>query len=289
MPPVRPVAAPSLFLALLLFAAAACAGERFDHGLLWRVDVPGVAPSYLFGTLHTDDDRVLKLSPPVRRALKRAHTVAVEAINDPDAARRYRAAMIGREVRLPSLLGDDYPRVQALLRESGVPHEVAPRLKPWAALMVLLQPRGATGLTLDNLISFEASRQEKRILQLETVDEQIEALDGMAAEVQLALLRDVQARFEEIQAAVYPTINAYVAGDLASQFRINAETMDRGPDGEVFLERLLYRRSERFAGRLAPLLRQGGVFAAFGALHLYGARGVPALLERQGFRVTLVR
>ena len=289
MPPVRPVAAPSLFLSLLLFAAAACAGERFDHGLLWRVDVPGVAPSYLFGTLHTDDDRVLKLSPPVRRALKRAHTVAVEAINDPDAARRYRAAMIGREVRLPSLLGDDYPRVQALLRESGVPHEVAPRLKPWAALMVLLQPRGATGLTLDNLISFEASRQEKRILQLETVDEQIEALDGMAAEVQLALLRDVQARFEEIQAAVYPTINAYVAGDLAGQFRINAETMDRGPDGEVFLERLLYRRSERFAGRLAPLLRQGGVFAAFGALHLYGARGVPALLERQGFRVTLVR
>ncbi|HET9701633.1 MAG TPA: TraB/GumN family protein [Burkholderiales bacterium] len=289
MPPVRPAAAFSLFLALLLLSAAACAGERFDHGLLWRVDVPGVAPSYLFGTLHADDDRVVKLSPPVRRALQRAHTVALEAINDPDSARRYRAAMVGSEVRLPSLLGDDYPRVEALLRESGVPHDVAPRLKPWAALIVLLQPRGTTGLTLDNLISFEASRREKRVLQLETVEEQIEALDGMAAEVQLALLRDVQERFEEIQAAVYPVINAYLAGDLAGQFRINAETMDQGPDGAVFLERLLYLRSERFAARLAPLLRQGGAFAAFGALHLYGARGVPALLERQGFRVTRVR
>lgn len=287
MQAMRP-AATWLFLSFLLFAAAACAGERFDHGLLWRVDVPGAAPSYLFGTLHSDDDRVVKLPPAARRAFQRAHTVALEAINDPDAARRYRAAMVGREPRLPSLLGDDYPRVETLLRESGVPLEVAPRFKPWAALIVLLQPRGATALTLDNLISFEAAKQGKRIAQLETVEEQIEALDGMPQDVQVTLLQDAQARFEEIQAAIFPVVSAYAEGDLAAQFRINAGTMDPGPASEIFMARLLYRRSERFAERLAPLLKQGRVFAAFGALHLYGERGVPALLERHGFRVSRV-
>jgi uncharacterized protein YbaP (TraB family) len=58
------------------------------------------------------------------------------------------------------------------------------------------------------------------------------------------------------------------------------------PHNAVFLERLLFDRNARFAQRLAPLLRRGGVFAAFGALHLYGERGAPALLLRQGFRVT---
>jgi hypothetical protein len=286
---MRLAAVPWLFLALLLLAAPAAAGERFERGLLWRVDVPGAAPSYLFGTLHSDDERVVNMPAPARRAFARAGTVALEALNDEAAARRYRAALVGGEPRLPALLGADWPRVEALLRDSGVPREVAPRFKPWAALIVLLQPRDATGLTLDNLLSFEAGKAGKRLVQLETVEEQIETLDGMPQEVQVALLRDVQARFEEIQAAVYPTLSAYAAGDLVAQFRINAETMGPGPEGELFLERLLYRRNERFAERLAPLLKQGGVFAAFGALHLYGPRGVPALLERRGFRVTRVR
>ncbi len=278
-----------LFLALLLAAAPAFAAERFERGLLWRVEAPGAAPSYLFGTLHSDDQRVVKMPPAARRAFKRARTVALEAISDEADARRYRAAMAGAEPQLPALLGADYPRVEALLRESGVPRAAAARFKPWAALIVLLQPRDATGLTLDHLLAFEAAQAGKRVVQLETVEEQIEALDGMPAQVQVALLRDVQARFEEIQAAVYPTLDAYAAGDLAAQFRINAETMGTGPEADVFLERLLYRRSERFAERLAPLLKRGGVFAAFGALHLYGPRGVPALLERRGFRVTPVR
>jgi uncharacterized protein YbaP (TraB family) len=32
-------------------------------------------------------------------------------------------------------------------------------------------------------------------------------------------------------------------------------------------------------------LSEGGVFAAFGALHLYGERGVPSLLEKRGFKL----
>ncbi|HSD61481.1 MAG TPA: TraB/GumN family protein [Burkholderiales bacterium] len=277
-----------VILALILPAPARVAG-RFEQGLLWRVETPGIAPSYLFGTLHSDDERVVKLSPKARRAFDRAGVVAMEALGEETATRRYRAAMVGREPQLPALLGEDYARVEALLRESGVPREIVPRIKPWAALIILLQPRDATGLTLDNLLLFEAGKRGKPIVHLESVEEQIEALDGMAPETQVILLRDAQARFEEIQAAVYPTLSAYAAGDLAAQFRINAETMGAGAAQEAFLQRLLYARSERFAERLAPLLKQGGVFAAFGALHLYGPRGVPALLERRGFRVTRVR
>ncbi|MET0918230.1 MAG: TraB/GumN family protein, partial [Burkholderiales bacterium] len=47
---------------------AAGAVERFERGLLWRIDKPGITPSYVFGTIHIDDPRVLKLPPAVTRA-----------------------------------------------------------------------------------------------------------------------------------------------------------------------------------------------------------------------------
>jgi uncharacterized protein YbaP (TraB family) len=301
--PVRLMAAQlsrALLLALLaLLSAAACGGEaangqRYDHGLLWRVEAPGVAPSYLYGTLHSDDERVLQLAAPVRRALAQSRRFALEMVSDEAAIRRYRAAMVTREPHLAEVLGEaDFDRVDGLLAERGISPQARGRFKPWAALLVLVQPPEAAGIILDNQLLLEAERLGKPVTALENVEEQIAALDEMAPDSQLALLRRVIARQDEILLAVRPLTEAYLAGDLAAMWRVNADTMGDDPaiarHNEIFLARLLFERSERFAERLAPLLRQGGLFAVFGALHLYGERGVPALLARQGFRVRRVR
>ncbi len=292
-----------LFVLLGLLAAAPALAERrgaaavappYARGLLWRVDVPGVSPSYLFGTMHSDDERVLALAAPVRRAFDRSRRFALEMVDDEEAIRRFRAAMVTREAQLPEALGAaDYARVEPLLAEHGIPREARGRFKPWAALLVLVQPPESPGIILDNVLLLEARRQAKAIEQLETVQEQIAALDGMAADTQLALLRYVVTRQDEIQASLRDLTEAYLGRDLDAMWQANVAAM--GDDAaivahnEVFLERVLFERSERFAQRLAPLLRQGGVFAAFGAMHLYGGRGVPALLARRGFRVTRVR
>jgi len=44
-------------------------------------------------------------------------------------------------------------------------------------------------------------------------------------------------------------------------------------------------RSVTMAHRLYLPLRSGRVFAAVGATHLYGTRGVLRLIEQQGYRV----
>jgi uncharacterized protein len=265
-------------------------GPRFDRGLLWRIDVHGTPPSYIFGTLHTDDDRVLSIPPPARAAFGRSRIVALEVIDDEDSVQRFRAAMVSTDPKLPALLGvDQFRQVDALLREHGIPIETAYRLKPWAALLVLVQPLATTAFTLDNFLALQARELKKQIVALETVDEQIAAFEGIPEDTQLALLRHVQSQHAEIQAAIFPMINAYLARDLAALYRINAEAMEGDANiarhNEIFLERVLYDRNERFAHQLGVVIGKGGVFAAFGALHLYGARGVLSLLERQGFRV----
>lgn len=281
-------------LAALAAAAVADADARFARGLLWRVDSPGAAPSYLYGTLHSGDERVVDLAPTTQRAFARARLFALEMENGEEAVRRYRAAMVSRRPGLEAALGaEDYPRIAALLAERGVPAAARPHFKPWAALIVLIQPVEFPGIILDQLLLLRARALGKTVVQLESVEEQIDALDGMAPEAQVVLLREVAAHQERIAAAVRPLTLAYLEGDLAAMWQANLAAMGDDPRvaryNEIFLERLLFARSARFAERLAPLLRRGGVFAAFGALHLYGERGVPALLARRGFRVTAVR
>ncbi len=280
----------ALVLVGLVLTLPALGAERFDRGLLWRVEAPGTAPSYLFGTLHHDDERVLALSPKVRRAFAGARTYALEMLEDEPAVRRFRAAMVTRAPELPELLGADaFQRLDAILAERGVPREARPRLKPWAALLVLLRPADGPMIILDKLLALEAEKQGKRLVPLETVEEQIDAVDGLPADSQLALLRAVEADYDRIRGAFRPMVSAYLEGDLAALWRINAQAMGDDPGLAVhngrFLERLLFERNRRFADRLAPLLRQGRVFAAFGAMHLYGERGVLALLAQHGFRV----
>jgi hypothetical protein len=54
----------------------------------------------------------------------------------------------------------------------------------------------------------------------------------------------------------------------------------------VLMQRLLDERNIRMADRADVLLKNGRAFIAVGALHLYGERGVLALLANRGYRVT---
>ncbi len=57
--------------------------QKFSRGLLWRVSQPGVAPSYVFGTIHLADPRVLELPEPVTRALARSKHYYMESYLGP--------------------------------------------------------------------------------------------------------------------------------------------------------------------------------------------------------------
>jgi uncharacterized protein len=267
--------------------------SEFSHGVLWKVEAKGMPPSYLFGTIHSDDDRVLVLPPAVETAFDEAASFAAEVVGDEAAVRKFLTAMVTREPRLPQLLGAaDYAQADHLLAEHDVPAQARPRFKPWAALITLLQPRGATGLVLDRALLHDAQRRGKRIHALESVEEQIAALDGMAEASQVRLLHVVVTRYADIQDATRRLIEAYLARDLATLWRLNADTMADAvaekADNELFLQRVLFARNQRFAERLAPLLRNGNAFAAFGALHLYGERGVLSLLQQRGYKVLRV-
>lgn len=284
----------ALLLAGLLFCAAAVFAadqpQPYDRGLLWRVDKRAAPPCHLFGTLHHDDERVTQIAAPVQHAFDAAKTVAIELIDDDDDIRKYRRAMLRKEPALAELIGEaDWPRFDALLATHGMPREARAQLKPWAALLILVRPPQPPSIVLDHLILADARNRGKTVIALESIEQQIAAMDELPEDTQLALLRHAEAEYERIQQSFAPLIQAYLARDLQAIWQINADIMSKDETLAVhnqrLLDNLLFERNRRFADRLAPLVDRGGCFATFGALHLYGPRGVPALLAERGYRV----
>src|ERR671934_156547 len=64
--------------ALVLVADAREVRTAFSEGVLWRVSYPGVRDSFVLGTIHVADARVMASAKPIAEALARSRVLATE-------------------------------------------------------------------------------------------------------------------------------------------------------------------------------------------------------------------
>jgi len=275
---------------LLSFHAAAEQPTVQEHALLWRITAQHqTSPSYLFGTIHSEDARVLDLPPPVLEALNNSSRFVMEIVPDAAASARISHRMMLPEGQSLSSVLDTklYEQAKQAVTDKGIPAEAVERMKPWALVMILNMPKPKSGRFLDEMLYETAVHADKKTGALETPDEQIDALDGLSMKVQIELLRQTLEHYGEIPAITEMLIKAWLKRDLAELQRLSDLSNEGLPsDTDQLLQtRLVDARNVRMAERMTPLVKQGGVFVAVGALHLPGARGLIALLRKRGFEV----
>lgn len=280
----------SLLLLLLSQQLPAQSPAHKENALLWRITVPQQPlPSYLFGTIHSEDARVLELPPAVMQALHDSRHFVMEIVPDAAVSEQLgRSMLLPSDQRLATLLDPPlYEQTKRVLVEHGFPVRGAERMKPWALVMMLNMPKPVTGLFLDQLLHDIAVAEGKEVGGIETVEEQIESLDGLTMAVQIELLRHTLEHYEENTVVTEKLIDAWLRRDLAELHRLGSES-NEGLPSEIDLllqTRLIDVRNARMAERIAPLVKRGGVFVAVGALHLPGRQGLIALLRQRGFKV----
>lgn len=279
----------------LTVTAPRAASEPFARGLLWRLDRPGIAPSWVFGTLHSNDPRVRALPAPVVSAFSQARTFAMEIFWSEAGDEQFYEAMQFDDGRLlaPLVGNAAYAKLREELDGAAPPEEALARTKPWAALFRIAAARSAgNGPTLDRSLLTAARERKMTIIGLEWLDEQIAALDAIPMETQVALLRHALDHRVELDAQIEPTILAWLRRDLVALANINRTAAGGDRDlrrhYEVLTQHLVSNRSALMAHRLFLPLKRGRVFVAVGALHLYGANGLLAQLREQGYRVRRV-
>ncbi len=277
------------FLSLVLFLALSLASHCVaGEGLYWSVDKPGTATSYLVGTVHSDDQRVLKRARLLLKYLTGSRTFAMELIPDQSAVTEIALAMRipTGEPDLEAVLGPDrFKRVVALLQPYGMPDFLVRGLRPWAAFLTLSYPRPESGLFMDMLFYQEAQRAGIAVLGLESVAEQLSYFENLSRSEQITLidlvLDDPQANDSSLDAM----IRRYLENDLSALAQLSGEQFERMPKalGEAMKKSLLIDRNQRMVSRLTEKLAPGGLFVAVGALHLQGTHGLIDQLRDAGF------
>jgi uncharacterized protein YbaP (TraB family) len=286
----------TLLAGMLLAALPAHARvQRFTRGLLWRVEKSGIAASHVFGTIHVPDPRLAELPAVVRSRFAAARSLMLEFVPDPYSRERFleAAVFLDRQTLAEKIGAADFERAVEHLAPIGLSREVVNKLKPWGVLLNLRNPRRAEqGAPLDTQLLELARARRLPLHQIEGVEEQIFTFDEFPMESQVALLKHTLAHRDELLELAERTLEAYLERDLAAIWRLREQFIARHPDiaahQAVMTKRVVHDRSVVMAFRMQRELRRGGAFVALGALHLYGEKGVLALLEADGYRAEMV-
>lgn len=264
---------------------------RHAHGLLWKIEAAGVKPSYVFGTIHSDDARVTALPAEVTRALDTSNRFIMEALIDADGLALMAQAMFFNDGRtLEQVAGKElYADSVKALTARGLPTLGVENEKPWAVMMTLSMPPPKTGEYLDLILETRATRENKAVSGLETMQEQIAVFNDLPMPDQIALLKEAVHTQQDFAKEFEALIQAYLARDLTTLAEISSQhEPDEDQMYRAITDRLLTKRNIRMAERMAPTLREGHAFIAVGAAHLPGENGLLNLIEKAGYRVTPV-
>ena len=240
--------------------------------------------------MHSQDRLVTRIPPPVQLPLAQSDTLVMEVMLDELANQVFTESMFFADGNTLRTLLDDgmYERLSMEIAGYGVSPDDVERLKPWAAFTVLGRPRPVNAPTQDVVLLQTALAQHKPVYGLETMQELVAAMEGLAIEDQVTILIDTVCNHDVILKQTRELLQLYLARDLAGMVAFNERPHDDEALFQRFMQRIVYDRNIRLAARMQKHLIQGDAFIAVGALHLPGERGILRLLEEQGYRITPV-
>ncbi len=288
----------SLISLVTLLATSSAGGQSIpavgatDRGLFWKVEKDG-RTSYLLGTVHAWKREWLPLNPTIEKAFADSKTLAVEL----DAAKMDMASAVQRmmlagndtlEARLGKAL---YEQTAAEAAKLQVPEAAIAKVKPWGAMLVLaatkLQQLGfSPDAGIDNYLIQKANASGKRVIELESGDQQLAMLDGLSARLQNAMLSDFVVNSERTPQVIGDIVGAWKKGDADAAFKLNQKGFSDPEAKREFDDKFLYQRDVAMTRKIEELLRQPGPhFIAVGSLHLVGPKSIVEQLKAKGYRV----
>ena len=279
------------------------------RGKFWRVSGKDVLPSYLYGTFHDTGIARQPLDPAVTQALNAARLMLVELTTDEQARMQARmandpdffmgVASTASADLIARLTAAERAVLEGKLAKNGLTLDLAGRFRPWMLLSLVGVPQCMlTEMqqgqpTLDTVLMAQAAEAGIPVAGLETYEQALGGIAAVPADTMSEILLDGLRSLSEEEDARRTTVGLYLSGEIAAIWEFSIQSAA----GEIGMARsrdimtvmgtsLLDARNLAWMEMLAPQLARGGVFAAFGAMHLVGDAGVIELLRAQGFTVT---
>ncbi len=270
--------------------------ERIKQPFLWKIERKN--PSYLFGTIHMADKRLLDLPDVVIEVIIESDTFYSEVSNKYSSEEWTMNRMLypeneTLEDHLPQGL---YHRLEQYLDRKGIQIGYISSFKTWAIVIVLstldYSNQAAHLPVQDNYLENIAWSEKKTIASIEDPTEQIRAFDVLDDDEQAELLSTTLDLLEDRQPSevTESLIQAYLSGNatlLAGGLKNSSDYSS--PAEDKISETIFSDRNQIMADRVDSILSKNeeqGFFFAFGSGHFTGEDNVIDKLRSEGYNIT---
>jgi len=281
-----------LILFLLLLCLTATQAQ-----LLWKVSGNGLKyPSYLFGTHHLISIQFLDSVPGLFKAFNNCNVIVGEmVINNIDAtAKIQQAAIMPNHVKINDLLNDDEYKL--------VDNELKSVLKFGLKDVSIMNPsliltmyemeiyKKLTGFKdesqSDSYFQMVAAEKGKKIIGLETVDQQIAILfNNSNLERQADILVETVQKKDSILNEMIQLNKLYKVGKIEELIELSKGKGNITDMTDEEYAKLVDNRNADWMTKLPAYFNQSSCFIAVGAMHLGGKNGLIKLLKKEGYKV----
>jgi len=265
---------------------------EIENALLWEISGNDLTePSYIYGTMHIGDQRILDFGDSVKTAVNAVDAVYGEVdLTDLAAQMAVMKDMIMLDTTLNELVSEkDYALIQKTLEgtESAL---LMNQIKPFFTMGNM----ATMFLPSEDLVMIDVHFLElgkklgKEVGGIETMQEQVDVVNSLSLKEQAKMLVEMCEDLEEQKKMFQKMYAYYLNEDLTGIAEIANEEMD-DMESASFEAELLDKRNVKMVERLAKLMTEKSVFFAVGALHLPGENGLIKLLELEGYKVTAIK
>jgi len=282
----------------LIIAAGSAAPQSTGHPIsMWQIN--GASNRiYLLGSVHVLRQQDHPIPTAIEKAYEDADILIMEVdVDDLDPIEM--AGMVNelgvikdggtlQEIMGPSL----YDEAVDYASQLDIPFLMLAQTEPWLAAitieqMMLLRIGFNPAYGIEFHLAAKAGEDNKEILGLESMREQLEFLDKLSLSAQRSLLIQTLRESLKIEENLDLLINAWRHGDIDFLEENLLVEMQRYPE---LYRTLVVDRNEAWVERIRNLIgEQDDYLIVVGTLHLIGDDGVPALLSKIGITTDQLR
>ena len=283
-----------IFSLLLNFIPVQAVEAQQRNNFLWSVRSK-TATVYLLGSVHFLKQESYPLNQAIETAFDRSSALVVEAnVNDPgkaDLANLLNRAVYVDGVTLDKRISPEtYQLAEKEAEKLGLPMELIQRQRPWYLAMTF------EGLELMRLgfdpkygvdVHFLAkAANKKKIVELESLEEQINMLSGFSDSDQELLLLYTLKDLNMLSREIENIVTAWTAGDAKGIESILTRSLREEPRLAPMLKKLVDDRNVKMVSKIEGYLKAGQTcFVVMGAGHLVGNKGIINMLKERGYLI----
>jgi uncharacterized protein len=266
-----------------------------ENSLLWEVSGNGLeSPSYIFGILKFIPTEDYYFPESADTKLSECKVLSLETKFDHHAKHELnKAAHLADHQSIEDHLTDDeFEILKKIFNDQLSISENKFNLMYKKFKPVMLSTT-MTRLSLGENISYYenellslANEKGMQVVELETIEKEIEAFEKLPLDVQVIALKHTLKNFETQLADYNALVESYKVGNLHKTFDYTLHPIENNKD---FEQHFIFDRNKEWVVKMDDYMKEASTFFAIGASHLSESQGILELLAAKGYTIKPVK